>query len=97
MTRTTRKVTHPATAAIDHTMGMCGNRACIVGTRIPVWAIQALWLQGATDADVIAAYPNLAGLDLDSVRAYVELNADEIRRDIEDHEHLDAPNQTRNS
>lgn len=64
--------------------GVCGGRATVAGTRIPVWAIQSLWLEGANDAEVVIAYPSLEGADFDALRRYIADHIDEITADITD-------------
>lgn len=71
-------------AAAEKVPGVCGGRAVVAGTRIPVWAIQSLWLEGANDAEVVIAYPSLEGADFDALRRYVAEHDDEITADITD-------------
>ena len=69
---------------VETVAGVCGGRATVAGTRIPVWAIQSLWLEGANDAEVVIAYPSLEGADFDALRRYVAEHDDEITADITD-------------
>ena len=41
----------------------CGGDACIRETRIPVWVLVGYRRLGATDADVLRAYPSLTPAD----------------------------------
>lgn len=69
---------------VETVAGVCGGCATVAGTRIPVWAIQALWLEGANDAEVVIAYPSLEGADFGALRRYVAEHDDEITADITD-------------
>ena len=67
---------------IQKTPGVCGGRACVGNTRIPVWTLIGFFRQGATDAEVMRAYPTLIADHLDLVRKYYETHRTEIDRDI---------------
>lgn len=67
---------------IQRTPGVCGGRACVGNTRIPVWTLISFLQQGATDEDVIQAYPALAVDHLNLVREYYETHRAEIDCDI---------------
>jgi uncharacterized protein (DUF433 family) len=56
---------------IDETLGVCGGVACIVRTRIPVWVLEQARRLGATDADLLRAYPALRAEDLANAWAFV--------------------------
>src|SRR4051794_10483187 len=71
---------------ISSTPGVSGGDACIVRTRIPVWLLEQLRRQGATDAELLAAYTQLRAEDLANAWAYVRVNRDEIERQIAEHE-----------
>ena len=67
---------------IQKTPGVCGGRACVGNTRIPVWTLISFLQQGATDEDVIQAYPALTVDHLNLVREYYEAHRAEIDCDI---------------
>ena len=67
---------------IQKTPGVCGGRACVGNTRIPVWTLISFLHQGATNEDMIQAYPVLTVGHLNLVREYYEANRAEIDRDI---------------
>ena len=69
---------------IESTPGVVGGAACIVRTRIPVWLLEQARLSGATDADLLQAYPSLRAEDLANARAYARNHAEEITRLIAD-------------
>lgn len=71
---------------IKKTPGVCGGRACVGNTRIPVWTLIEFLKQGATDGDMIRAYPVLTIDHLNLVREYYEANRAEIDRDIREQE-----------
>lgn len=63
---------------ITKTSGVMGGEACIANTRLPVWLFANLREQGATDADILEAYPHLSAADLVNVWAYADAHAEEI-------------------
>ena len=69
---------------IQKTLGVCGGRACVGNTRIPVWTLISFLQQGVTDEDMIRAYPALTVDHLNLVREYYEANRAEINRDIQE-------------
>jgi len=72
--------------SIVRTPGVCGGRARISGTRIPVWTVESFWRDGASDQQILKAYPSLMSNHLDAVRKYVLDHAEEIERDMVDQE-----------
>ena len=52
---------HPG---IVSTPGVCGGDPCIIRTRIPVWLLESMRLQGASEAQILEAYPSLDAQDL---------------------------------
>lgn len=67
---------------IERQPGVCGGSACIVRTRIPVWALELQRSMGLMDAQLLSAYPSLRADDLVTAWAYVAWHCDEIERDI---------------
>jgi uncharacterized protein (DUF433 family) len=55
---------------IESTPGICGGDPRIVRTRSPVWALVSLREQGASDAEILAAYPDLRAEDVANAWAY---------------------------
>jgi type III restriction enzyme len=74
------------TPGVTKIPGVCGGAACIKGTRIPVWLLVGLRRQGATDADLLSAYPSLSPNDLAAAWQYYEANREEIDEAIEQEE-----------
>jgi uncharacterized protein (DUF433 family) len=68
---------------ITHTEGVCGGRACLAGTRIPVWTIVALALEGAPDKEVQEAF-RINETQLFDACKYARDNQSEIIADIRD-------------
>lgn len=64
--------------------GVCGGRACIEGTRIPVWTFVNFRQQGLTEIEILYNYPGLAPQDLKSAWKYYLQNQEEIEADIAD-------------
>lgn len=71
---------------IDSTPGVCGGDPCIVRTRVPVWVLEQARRIGASDADLLRAYPMLRGEDLANAWAYVRSHASEIDEQIRENE-----------
>lgn len=63
---------------ITKTLGVMGGGACIANTRLPVWLFVNLRQQGATDAQLLEAYPYLTAADLVNVWAYADAHLEEI-------------------
>ena len=64
----------------------CGGDACIRETRIPVWGVVNYRRLGASDADILRAYPGLTPADLEAAWEYHAANQGEIDRDIRENE-----------
>ena len=58
--------------------GVMGGDACIANTRLPVWLFISLRQQGASDAELLEAYPHLTAADLVNVWAYADAHPEEI-------------------
>jgi len=71
---------------IVKTPDVCGGRARLVGSRMPVWTLVAMWKRGASDEDLLKAYPWLTQIELDEARDYSMVNEEEIDRDIAEQE-----------
>ena len=74
---------------IEKTSGVCGGRACIAGTRIPVWVLVNARRLGYSDADLLDNYPLLSAQDLVNTWSYAEKFAEEIEYDIWENEKED--------
>ncbi len=71
---------------IQKTPGVCGGRACVGDTRIPVWTLIGFLQQDATDEDMLQAYPALTVDHLNLVRDYYEAHRAEIDHEIREQE-----------
>ena len=71
---------------IDSTPDVCGGEPRIVRTRIPVWVLEQARRQGATETDLLRAYPALRPEDLTNAWKYVRTHQDEIDAQIRDNE-----------
>ena len=67
---------------ITKTPGVCGGRACIVGTRIPLWILQAYRARGLCDSEVLETFPCLTREQLSAAKLYVIGNFHEILEDL---------------
>ncbi|MBF2017652.1 MAG: DUF433 domain-containing protein [Rivularia sp. T60_A2020_040] len=74
---------------IIKTPGVMGGDACIAGTRIPVWLLLNYRCQGASDAEILEAYPQLNATDLVNVWVYAQAFTDEIQTAIKQQEEAD--------
>ena len=71
---------------IDSVPNVCGGAPCIVRTRIPVWVLEQSRRLGASDADLLRAYPVLRAEDLSNAWAFVRSHGDEIDRQMLENE-----------
>lgn len=84
-----RSVVHDlgdAFPGIESTPGVLGGEPCIVRTRIPVWVLEQARRLGASEAELLQAYPSLRAEDLVNAWAYARAHRDEIDRQIEENE-----------
>jgi uncharacterized protein (DUF433 family) len=65
---------------------ICGGDACLEGTRISVWLLYSLRVQGSTDAELLSFYPQLNASDLVNVWAYAATHLNEIQQAIHENE-----------
>lgn len=79
-----------ATNCITKTPGVCGGSACIRGTRITVWGLEAYRRFGAPDRDILRAVQGLTPEDLRAAFDYAAANREEIDRDIRENEEGEA-------
>jgi uncharacterized protein (DUF433 family) len=75
---------------IEKTPGVCGGRACIIRTRIPVWSLVESRRMGAKDAHLLENYPSLRPADLENAWNYYRLYSAEIEADILDNQMEDV-------
>jgi uncharacterized protein (DUF433 family) len=71
---------------IEKNVNVCGGKACIANTRIPVWGLVNAHHLGYTETDLLNNYTNLSATDLANAWAYAEAFAEEIERDIQENE-----------
>lgn len=74
---------HPG---VENRPGVMGGSACIVRTRIPIWLLEQTRRLGATEAEILSAYPTLRAEDLVNAWSYVRLHPEEIAHEIEESE-----------
>ena len=67
---------------IVRTEGVCGGRACVAGTRLAVWLLEALRRDGCSDADIVRRYPQLSLPNLAAACQFVSDNIVEIENDL---------------
>ena len=73
-------------SGIVSTTGVCGGHPRIMGTRIPVWALVQYQQLGASEADLLSAYPTLRAEDLTNAWAYYRVHQDDIEQQITENE-----------
>lgn len=71
---------------IQKTAGVNGGSASIRQTRIAVWMLEAARREGASNEVILEMYPTLSLHELEAAWPYVELNREEIERDIRENE-----------
>lgn len=71
---------------IDVQPDVCGGDPCIVRTRIPVWLLEQAKRLGASEHELLAAYPTLRAEDLVHAWAYARAHPQEIETQIRDNE-----------
>jgi uncharacterized protein (DUF433 family) len=64
--------------------GVVGGRPRIEGTRLAVWLIASLWLQGETLENLLDMYPGLTPAAVHAALAYYYDHKDEIDAEIEE-------------
>lgn len=69
---------------IVRTPGVCGGRARISGTRIPVWSVHAFHKNGVSFEQMLDAYPHLSEEQLLAAGSYIARNRAEIEQDLKD-------------
>ncbi|MPZ19639.1 MAG: DUF433 domain-containing protein [Luteitalea sp.] len=75
-----------AMPGIDTDPTVCGGEPCIARTRIPVWLLVQARRLGASEADLLEAYPALRAQDLANAWAYAQLHPTEVDNMIAAHE-----------
>src|SRR3989304_2153198 len=71
---------------IEKAPGVVGGDACIVRTRIPVWALENYRRLGLSESQILANYPSLRAADLVNAWAYAEAHIKEIEKAIRENE-----------
>jgi uncharacterized protein (DUF433 family) len=75
-----------AFSGIEKNPNVVGGDACIVRTRIPVWALVQAKQLGSSEADLLGNYPTLRAEDLSNAWAYARAYPDEIEKAILENE-----------
>jgi uncharacterized protein (DUF433 family) len=71
-----------APPGVVSTSGVCGGHPRIIGTRIPVWVLVQYRQLGASEADLLSAYPTLRAEDLANAWASYRVHQDEVEQQI---------------
>jgi uncharacterized protein (DUF433 family) len=65
---------------------VCGDQACIVRTRIPIWLLENARRSGVTEQVLLASYPSLRAEDLVNAWNYARSHSAEIDRQTRENE-----------
>jgi uncharacterized protein (DUF433 family) len=71
---------------IDARPDVCGGEPCIVRTRIPIWLLEQARRMGASEHELLAAYPSLRAEDLVNAWAYARSHSAEMDAQIRENE-----------
>lgn len=71
---------------IESIPDVCGGEPCIVCTRIPVWVLVQAKRLGASESELLHAYPTLRAEDLANAWAYARSHSAEIELQIRENE-----------
>ena len=71
---------------IESTPGVCGDVACVAGTRIPVWGLVQAKRLGTSEVELLHWYPTLRAEDLANAWAYFRAHREEIEQQIHQNE-----------
>jgi uncharacterized protein (DUF433 family) len=71
---------------IEKTTAICGGKARVAGTRIPVWSIVEAQKMGYSDDRILYEYPTLRASDLVNIWNYFEARKTEIEAEIKENE-----------
>jgi uncharacterized protein (DUF433 family) len=82
-------MTNTSTSWISKEAERCGGEACVRDLRIPVWAVVNFRRLGASDAEILRAYPSLQPADLDAAFEYAATHSAEINAAIQHNEEGD--------
>jgi uncharacterized protein (DUF433 family) len=67
---------------MDIRADVCGGEPCLVRTRIPVWTLVQARRLGASESDLLKAYPVLGAEDIAEAWAYFRAHREEIENQI---------------
>lgn len=71
---------------IEASPGICGGKARIAGTRIPVWSLVQARALGYSEDRLLYEYPTLRSSDLANAWDYFETHKEEIEAQIQENE-----------
>lgn len=75
-----------STPGIEKTPGVVGGDACIIRTRLPVWALEGYRRMGWSEQQILENFPSLRPEDLRNAWAYVATHALEIETALDENE-----------
>jgi len=72
--------------SIKKTKGICGGKARVAGTRIPVWGLENARRLGLSVAEILERYPAISERELLAAWEYAAVNAEEIGKQIRENQ-----------
>lgn len=69
---------------IEQTPGICGGRACLAGTRVPVHRVAAYHRLGYAPEEILGLLSSLSLPQVYAALAYSLVNPDEIERSLQE-------------
>jgi uncharacterized protein (DUF433 family) len=71
---------------IIKTPKVCGGRARVDGTRVPVWGIEHARMTGYSIQQIVKMFPSLDEADVSAAFSYADIHRKEIEQEIRDNE-----------
>jgi uncharacterized protein (DUF433 family) len=78
MVQSLAKTLNMSGKGITKTPGVCGETACIAGTRIAVWLLVEAQQLGVSEAQLLQDYPHITAADLVNAWSYADAYPEEI-------------------
>jgi len=73
---------------INHIPNVCGGRAIVNRTRIPLWIMENYRRLGISEQEFYEVFPTLTKEDFKEAWEYIELHPEEIKKDILENEEI---------
>lgn len=73
-------------AGIEKNQKVAGGAACVVRTRIPIWALENYRRLGWSESKILENYPTLRAADLVNAWIYADTHKEEVDQVIKENE-----------